>query len=77
VAPVRSIPEQPEGGDGVTERHGRVDRSIDLLGARNAAIQNRVAEVPPPLVAELLGYSYQVAHRHAEIAAQPWSQHTT
>ncbi|NHU49505.1 hypothetical protein [Rhodococcus opacus] len=55
MAPVRGIPEQPEGGDGVTERHGRVDRSIDLLGARNAAIQNLVAEVPPPLVAELLG----------------------
>jgi hypothetical protein len=33
---------------------------IDLLGARNAAIQNLVAEVPPPLVAELLGYSYQI-----------------
>ena len=30
------------------------------LGARNSAIQNLAAEVPPPLVAELLGYSYQV-----------------
>ncbi len=50
---------------------------INLLGARNAAIQNLAAEVPPPLVAELLGYSYQVAHRHAEIAAQPWSQYAT
>jgi len=50
---------------------------INLLGARNSAIQNLVAEVPPPLVAELLGYSYQVAHRHAEIAARPWSQYAT
>ena len=50
---------------------------IDLLGARNAAIQNLVAEVPPPLVAELLGYSYQVTHRHAEIVAQPWSRYAT
>lgn len=50
---------------------------INLLGARNAAIQNLVAEVPPPLVAELLGYSYQVTHRHAEITAQPWSQYAT
>jgi hypothetical protein len=50
---------------------------INLLGARNSAIQNLAAEVPPPLVAELLGYSYQVAHRHAEIAAQPWSQYAT
>jgi hypothetical protein len=29
------------------------------------------------LVAELLGYSYQVAHRHAEVAAQPWSRYST
>lgn len=50
---------------------------INLLGARNATIQNLVAEAPPPLVAELLGYSYQVAHRHADIAAQPWSQYVT
>jgi len=50
---------------------------INLLGARNAAIQNLVAEVPPPLVAELLGYSYQVTHRHAELAAQPWSNYAT
>ena len=50
---------------------------INLLGARNSAIQNLVAEVPPPLVAELLGYSYQVTQRHAEIAAQPWSRYVT
>lgn len=50
---------------------------INLRGARNAALHKLVAEVPPPLVAELLGYSYQVAHRHAEIAAQPWSRYVT
>jgi hypothetical protein len=50
---------------------------INLLGARNTAIQNLVAEVPPPVVAELLGYGYQVAQRHAEVAAQPWSQYVT
>jgi hypothetical protein len=50
---------------------------VNLLGARNSAIQNLVAEIPPPLVAELLGYSYQVAHRHAEVAARPWSRYVT
>ena len=50
---------------------------INLLGARNSAIQNLVAEVPPALVAELLGYSNQVAQRHAEVAAQPWSRYAT
>jgi hypothetical protein len=51
---------------------------INHLGARNSAVGNLVAEVPPPLVAELLGYSYQVTQRHAELAAaQPWSRYIT
>jgi hypothetical protein len=50
---------------------------INLLGARNSALQNLVAEVPPPLVADLLGYSYQVTQRHADLAAQPWSRYVT
>jgi hypothetical protein len=50
---------------------------ISLLGARNSALGSLVAEVPPPLVAELLGYSYQVTQRHAELAAQPWSRYAT
>jgi hypothetical protein len=50
---------------------------VNLLGGRNSALQNLVAEVPPPLVAELLGYSYQVTQRHAELAAQPWAQYVT
>ena len=54
------------------------DLGVNLLGARNSAIQSLVAEVPAPLVvAELLGYSYQIAQRHAEIAAQPWSRYVT
>jgi hypothetical protein len=50
---------------------------INLLGARNSALGNLVAEVPPPLVAELLSYSYQVTQRHADLAAQPWSRYVT
>lgn len=50
---------------------------IDLLGARNAALQSLVVEVPPPLVAELLGYTYNVTQRHADIAAQPWARYVT
>jgi len=50
---------------------------INLLGARNTALQSLAVEVPPPLVAELLGYSYNVAQRHAEIAAQPWAGYVT
>ncbi|MGB9305935.1 MAG: recombinase XerD [Mycobacterium sp.] len=50
---------------------------INLLGARNTALQSLVVEVPPPLVAELLGYCYTVTQRHAEIAAQPWARYVT
>jgi len=56
----------------------RLERlGIDLLGARNTALQSLVVAVPPPLVAELLGYSYDTAQRHAEIAAQPWARYVT
>ncbi len=34
---------------------------VNLLGARNRAIGELVLEVPPPLVADALGYSHQVA----------------
>ncbi len=33
--------------------------------ARNSALRNLVAEVPPPVVADLLDYSYSCTHRHA------------
>ncbi|KUH64988.1 recombinase XerD [Mycolicibacterium novocastrense] len=50
---------------------------IDLLGARNSALQNLVAEITPPVVANLLGYSHNCTHRHAQLAAQPWARYVT
>jgi hypothetical protein len=50
---------------------------INLLGARNSALQNLVAEIPPPPVAHLLGYSHNCTQRHAQLAAQPWSRYVT
>ncbi|MDZ7886667.1 MAG: recombinase XerD [Mycobacterium sp.] len=49
---------------------------IDLLGARNTALRELVTQVPPPVVAEMLGYSDQIVHRHAALAAQPWSTYS-
>ncbi|WP_176458612.1 MULTISPECIES: recombinase XerD [unclassified Rhodococcus (in: high G+C Gram-positive bacteria)] len=49
---------------------------INLLGARTTSLRTLVTQVPPPLAAEMLGYSYSVAHRHAELAAQPWAQYS-
>ena len=50
---------------------------INLLGARNSALQNLVAEIPPPVAAHLLGYSHNCTQRHAQLAAQPWSRYVT
>ncbi|MEE2062249.1 hypothetical protein [Rhodococcus artemisiae] len=59
--------------------HTLMDRirnlGVDLLGARNAALRALVTEVPPPLVAEMLGYSHQVAHKHTELAADPYARY--
>ena len=52
-------------------------RGINVLGARNCALQNLVAEIPPPVVAHLLGYSHHCTHHHAQLAAQPWSRYVT
>lgn len=48
---------------------------LDLLGARNTALRELVCEVPAPVVAEMLGYSDQVVHRHAALASQPWAKY--
>lgn len=45
---------------------------IDLLGARNAALRDLVSQVPPSVVADMLGYSDKVTHHHADLAGQPW-----
>ena len=50
-------------------------KTLMKMGVSDPAQRDLVAETPPPFVAELLGYSYQVAQRHAEIAAQPRSQY--
>ena len=51
------------------------ETGINLLGARNASLRALVNEVPAPLVAEMLGYSYQVTQKHAAAAAEPWSRY--
>lgn len=51
------------------------DRGISVLGARNSALQNLVAEIPPPVVANLLSYSHTSTQYHAQLAAQPWARY--
>ena len=45
---------------------------IDLLGARNVSLRALVKKMSAPLVAEMLGYSYQVTQKHSAAAAEPW-----
>ena len=40
------------------------DQGIDLRGARNSVLRALVLEMPAPIVADSLGYSYTVADRH-------------
>jgi hypothetical protein len=44
---------------------------IDLGGARNTTLRSLVQELPPTLVANALGYSHQVIHKHAADAGVP------
>jgi len=48
---------------------------IELLGARNTALGEHLAVTPPPLVADALGYSYQVAFLHADNAGEAWTRY--
>ncbi|GAA4668743.1 hypothetical protein GCM10023197_25290 [Gordonia humi] len=45
------------------------------LGARNSALNDLVIECPPPIVADALGYSHQVAFHHAELAGETWARY--
>ena len=51
------------------------DLGINLRGARNRALADLVTEVPPPLVADALGYSHQIVLKHAQAAAEPWARY--
>lgn len=49
---------------------------LSNLGARNSALDDLVVECPPPVVADALGYSHQVAFNHAEHSAGTWARYT-
>ncbi|MFT4397236.1 recombinase XerD [Gordonia lacunae] len=50
---------------------------IDLLGARNTALRELVAQVPASVVAEMLGYSDQVTQKHADPVGRPWARYAS
>lgn len=48
---------------------------IDLGGARNTPLRSLVQELPSTLVANALGCSYQVIHKHAADAGAPMASY--
>lgn len=50
---------------------------INTLGSRNTALKELVAQVPAPLVAEMLGYSNQVTQKHAAEAGNTWAAYAS
>lgn len=50
---------------------------INLLGSRNRALQELVSQMPPPVVAQMLGYSDQVTQKHADDAGNTWMQYAS
>jgi hypothetical protein len=51
------------------------EMDVNLLGARSGALRQLVLDCPPPVVADMLGYSYQAMDRHALRAGSPWSSY--
>jgi site-specific recombinase XerD len=64
---------QPLHPNGIMDRLRSL--GIDLLGARNTALDEHLTLSPPPLVADALGYSHQIAFLHADAAGDAWSRY--
>lgn len=43
-----------------------------LLAARNSAMRELVTDCPPPVVADMLGYTYNATTKHAKASGSPW-----
>jgi hypothetical protein len=64
---------QPLHPNGIMDRLRSL--GIDLRGARNTALDEHLLVSPPPLVADALGYSHQIAFLHADAAGDAWSRY--
>jgi hypothetical protein len=64
---------QPLHPNGIMDRLRSL--GIDLRGARNTALDEHLTFSPPPLVADALGYSHQVAFLRADAAGDAWSRY--
>jgi hypothetical protein len=63
--------------DAITLVHDLTRAGVNVLTARNSALRTLVAEIPPPVVANLLGFTNNCTQRHAQLAGQLWSRYVT
>lgn len=54
---------------------GLRDLGIDIAATRNSTLRDLVQQLPPTLLANTLGYSNQVVHKHAAAAGVPMSNY--
>ncbi|MFJ5860079.1 hypothetical protein ACIQCM_01505 [Pseudarthrobacter sp. NPDC092439] len=52
----------------------QADRPESIITWKRS-LDDHLAVTPAPLVADALGYSYQVAFLHADAAGEPWSRY--
>ncbi|WP_155856000.1 hypothetical protein [Cellulomonas sp. URHD0024] len=50
---------------------------VDLRGGRNRALDDLVNEIPPPVVADALGYSHVTAFNHQQAAGGTWARYVS
>ncbi|MFJ8476577.1 hypothetical protein [Kitasatospora sp. NPDC094011] len=67
------LPGRPVASSGVSRK--LVDYGIDARPARNAALIALLEDVPPPILADLLGLHITTAVRWADIARRDWTDY--
>jgi hypothetical protein len=53
-------------------RNAGIAMGIDLTPAKRGALRALVTDCPPPVIADMLGYSYQTLDHHAQAAGSPY-----
>ena len=56
-------------------RAAGIKMGIDLTPAKRSALRQLVLDAPPPVVADMLGYTYQTVDRHARAAGSTYSSY--
>ncbi|AUN40660.1 hypothetical protein [Tsukamurella tyrosinosolvens] len=50
---------------------------LTLLAGRTSSLRTLVQRAPAPIVADMIGYSYQVTARHSDLAAVTYARYAS